>query len=89
LLLSGHPGMAAERTAADCGRPLDEYRIRTWTRQHGLPLDTVYSVAQTPYGFLWVGTEDGAVRFDGTEFEEVDLHPETAVRRGGIRPCRG
>jgi EAL domain-containing protein (putative c-di-GMP-specific phosphodiesterase class I)/signal transduction histidine kinase/ligand-binding sensor domain-containing protein/CheY-like chemotaxis protein len=79
-MLAVAPVAGAERPATDCGRPLDEYQVRTWTRQDGLPLDTVYAVAQTPDGFLWVGTEDGVARFDGSDFVHVDLHPATSER---------
>ncbi len=49
-----------------------EYSARIWQSEAGLPLDAVHSVAQTPDGFLWVGTEAGLSRFDGTQFVLVD-----------------
>src|SRR5262245_2980315 len=35
----------------------------------GLPQSSVISLAQTPDGYLWVGTRDGLARFDGNRFE--------------------
>jgi signal transduction histidine kinase/ligand-binding sensor domain-containing protein len=38
-----------------------------------LPNSSVTSVAQTPDGYLWVGTYDGLARFDGVRFVTFDL----------------
>ena len=35
----------------------------------GLPQSSVIAIAQTPDGYLWVGTRDGLARFDGNRFE--------------------
>jgi ligand-binding sensor domain-containing protein len=52
--------------------PLDavdpSWAIKQWTTAHGLPQSSVTALAQTPDGFLWVGTSGGLVRFDGTRF---------------------
>jgi len=37
-----------------------------------LPSSTVTSVAQTPDGYLWVGTYNGLARFDGARFVTFD-----------------
>jgi signal transduction histidine kinase/ligand-binding sensor domain-containing protein len=37
--------------------------------EHGLPQISVTSIAQTPDGYLWLGTFNGLVRFDGVRFE--------------------
>ncbi len=42
-----------------------QYQIESWTTDKGLPQNTVYSVRQTPDGYLWLATLDGLVRFDG------------------------
>ena len=48
---------------------LDErYFHRSWRRSDGLPGTSVYAIAQTADGFLWVGTENGLGRFDGRRF---------------------
>jgi ligand-binding sensor domain-containing protein/signal transduction histidine kinase len=44
------------------------YTIRSWQSQDGLPEETVQSFAQTPDGYLWVGTSGGLMRFDGARF---------------------
>jgi signal transduction histidine kinase/ligand-binding sensor domain-containing protein len=52
--------------------------LSTWTTAQGLPQNFVTSLAQTPDGFLWVGTLNGLVRFDGVHFRgfEKDGPPE-------------
>jgi len=64
---------AAERPG--CGRPLEQWTVRHYDTEQGLPLDTVYALAGDRHGFVWVGTEDGLARFDGRRFDRIDLHP--------------
>lgn len=45
-----------------------EYRQRVWTRQNGLPSNTIQAILQTQDGFLWIGTRNGLARFDGLSF---------------------
>jgi len=40
-------------------------QTRHWTTQEGLPQNSVNAIAQTPEGYLWMGTFGGLVRFDG------------------------
>lgn len=48
--------------------PLESLNLDRWGEGDGLPQNFVTSLAQTPDGFLWAGTERGLVRFDGTRF---------------------
>ncbi len=45
------------------------FSIDVWQVEQGLPGSTITSIAQTPDGYLWLGTFRGAVRFDGVRFE--------------------
>lgn len=47
-----------------------EWFARGWRTDDGLPDNIISGLAQTPDGFLWVGTQGGLMRFDGTQFEE-------------------
>jgi len=51
---------------------LDQNVIRTWGVDQGLPQGTVYALAQTADGYVWAATQEGFVRFDGTEFVTYD-----------------
>ncbi len=46
-----------------------EYSQRVWQTDEGLANNRVQAIAQTPDGFLWVGTLEGLARFDGVEFK--------------------
>jgi ligand-binding sensor domain-containing protein/signal transduction histidine kinase len=46
----------------------ENYTIRAWQTQDGLPEQTVQAVAQTQDGYLWIGTTGGLLRFDGSQF---------------------
>ena len=47
--------------------------IRAWGTGAGLPQNTVNAIAQTPDGYLWLGTRDGLARFDGVKFTVFGL----------------
>ena len=42
--------------------------VEALTTRDGLPQGTVLATLQDSQGFVWIGTEDGLVRFDGHEF---------------------
>ena len=42
--------------------------VDVWTSKEGLPENSVISVIQTRDGYLWLGTLNGLVRFDGNHF---------------------
>ena len=45
------------------------YLIHVWTSDDRLPQNSVNCLAQTPDGYLWIGTRSGGLaRFDGTSF---------------------
>ncbi len=41
---------------------------QNWTIENGLPQNTVTALYQSPDGYLWIGTELGLARFDGSRF---------------------
>jgi hypothetical protein len=55
--------------AEDATRPpASPYLVSHWTTENGLPQNSVTALAQTPDGYLWVGTFGGLARFDGMNF---------------------
>jgi signal transduction histidine kinase/CheY-like chemotaxis protein/ligand-binding sensor domain-containing protein len=54
--------------ALDPANRLTQFRIDHWGRESGLPAGKIQALAQTPDGFLWLGTEEGLFRFDGFRF---------------------
>ena len=66
--------LLAGRAAADAFSQPDDFVVQVWDTDSGLPHSTVTSIAQTPDGYLWVGTlHGGLARFDGERF--VNFHP--------------
>ena len=49
-----------------------EAQVGSWKHyglKEGLPANTIYSITQDKKGFIWIGTEAGLVRFDGSDFK--------------------
>lgn len=46
-----------------------EYVIRFWNNTNGLPHNTIYAMEKGPLGFMWMATEEGLTRFDGSNIE--------------------
>jgi signal transduction histidine kinase/ligand-binding sensor domain-containing protein/DNA-binding response OmpR family regulator len=55
--------------ALDPGKAITQYSMRIWDIEGGLPGNAVYAIQQTKDGYLWIGGENGLVRFDGIHFE--------------------
>lgn len=53
-------------------QPVFPYTSRTWQTEDGLPHNVVRAIAQTPDGYLWIGTQNGLARFDGVRFTVFD-----------------
>jgi ligand-binding sensor domain-containing protein/signal transduction histidine kinase len=60
------------------------FQVRSWHMANGLPDSTVTALAQTPDGYLWVGTAKGLARFDGTSFSRAETAGETALQDPSI-----
>jgi ligand-binding sensor domain-containing protein/signal transduction histidine kinase len=63
---------------------LTNYTTRIWQTQDGLPQETVQAVAQTPDGFLWIGTTGGLLRFDGSHFVTFERGNTPAFKENSV-----
>lgn len=61
------------------------YNWRTWQTDEGLPQNSVQAIAQTPDGYLWVGTHEGLARFDGVRFTLVDEPAAAHLKHSSIK----
>ena len=67
-LLAGWP----EMTRGDIPRFLpQDLTVQVWTKEKGLPDNSVTAVLQTRDGYLWIGTSGGLARFDGVRFVPI------------------
>src|SRR5690606_28301557 len=55
-----------------------------WGMEEGLPHNLVQSLAQGSDGFLWIGTWEGVVRFNGRHFTVFDRQNTPGVELSGI-----
>ena len=51
------------------------FRFEHFTIKDGLSQSLVYSIFQDRYGYVWIGTQDGLNRFDGSEFKVFKNDP--------------
>lgn len=51
--------------------------METWDNSKGLPQNAVYALEKDNHGFLWIATEEGLVRLDGTtpKVYDQESHP--------------
>ena len=60
----------------------NNYYRKTFTIRDGLPNDNVKWITQDQSGFLWIGTWDGLVRYDGSEFKVYRHDPNDSTSLG-------
>jgi ligand-binding sensor domain-containing protein/two-component sensor histidine kinase len=71
-LLAACLGAPHSAHALDPAKAVTQYVHQVWRTEQGLPTNAVIAIAQTPDGYLWLGTEAGVVRFDGVKFKTYD-----------------
>jgi ligand-binding sensor domain-containing protein len=54
-------------TALNPSLDINQYAHNAWTIREGFLKGAISSIAQTPDGYLWLGTEFGLLRFDGVQ----------------------
>ncbi len=52
----------------DINKEISQYVRQNWKIEQGLPQNSLSSIAQTPDGYLWFGSKEGLIRFDGINF---------------------
>ena len=58
--------------ALDPGKTISQYYLDVWEINRGLPQNSVHSLIQDKQGYIWFGTQEGLVRFDGVRFTVYD-----------------
>lgn len=56
----------------DPASALTDYVHVAWGEEEGLPQGSINAIAQTADGYVWLGTQEGLVRFDGIKFTVFD-----------------
>jgi signal transduction histidine kinase len=76
---------AKSANALGPNRMLSQYIQDHWSIEQGFPGGLVYAFAQTPDGYLWIGTEKGLVRFDGMSFRLIQEWGSPALPIGPVQ----
>ncbi len=56
----------------DPNKAITQYILDVWSIEKGLPQSTIYTITRSRVGYIWLGTEEGLVRFDGINFKVYD-----------------
>jgi ligand-binding sensor domain-containing protein/signal transduction histidine kinase len=54
-------------------KDLTQFSHEVWQTEDGLPQNSISTITQTRDGYLWLGTLEGLVRFDGVRFTVFDV----------------
>ena len=60
------------------------FHVESWGTHEGLTANEVVAIVQTHDGYLWLGTLNGLVRFDGLQFKVFDEHNTPGLPSGRI-----
>jgi ligand-binding sensor domain-containing protein/signal transduction histidine kinase len=71
--------------ATDPNRTLMQYVGDSWGVDRGFPNETVSSIAQTPDGYLWIGTDKSLIRFDGLNFQKFQQATSGSLPIGAVQ----
>jgi signal transduction histidine kinase/ligand-binding sensor domain-containing protein len=77
LALAGAVAIGTSVEALDADRAISQYLRTHWGVESGFPGGPVHAIAQTSDGYLWIGAENGLVRFDGLAFRLIDAGSAT------------
>lgn len=58
--------------ALDPSRSVSQYIHEKWGEDRGFVGGAIYAIGQSTDGYLWIGTERGLVRFDGSNFTLIE-----------------
>lgn len=86
-LLGCAAGAARAGESPDIG--IAQLGLETWTPDAGLAGSWVRAIAQTPDGFLWLGTSGGLSRFDGLDFVNLTAAADPALPGNGVSALAG
>ena len=69
----------------DPHKPISQYIHTVWRSEDGLPQNSIQALLQARDGYLWIGTQEGLVRFNGLEFKVFNKANTNAIRHNDIR----
>jgi diguanylate cyclase (GGDEF)-like protein len=70
--------------AIPSGLPLRTLAHQNWDTEAGLPQESVLALAFDHDGFVWIGTENGLAKFDGSQFQIFQEKDASALKSNWI-----
>src|SRR3989440_8684463 len=70
--------------ALDPSKHIKQYVHNTWTSLDGLPQNSILAIQQTQDGYLWFGTQEGLVRFNGIQFTTFNQANTPGLKQNAI-----
>lgn len=61
-----------------------QYGHEVWDANRGFPAFSISAITQTPDGYLWLGTDEGLVRFDGVRFTLFNTSNTPSIKHNNI-----
>jgi ligand-binding sensor domain-containing protein/signal transduction histidine kinase len=83
-LLPSAIGLTGSALALDPPKAITQYTRTVWQMEDGLPQNAIRAIAQTRDGYIWLGTEEGVVRFDGVRFTVFDKANTDALKNNYV-----
>jgi PAS domain S-box-containing protein len=71
--------------ALDPHKTISQYTHMNWQTEEGFPQISVQCMTQTQDGYLWIGTQEGIIRFDGVKFTVFDRSNTPGINHNSIR----
>lgn len=70
--------------ALDPNKSITQYIHDVWKMDDGLPQNVVTEIVQARKGYIWLGTQEGLVRFDGVQFTVYDKKNTVEIKKDYI-----
>ncbi len=71
-------------TGLNLKTPLQQSMHTIWTAKDGLPSDSINDIIQDKSGYIWIGTFNGLVRFDGINFITFSKYEENGFESNSV-----
>lgn len=70
--------------ALDPQKRITQYDIKIYTAKDGLPMNACNDIFQDSRGYIWIATQEGLVRWDGSDFKLFDKSKYSGITENFI-----
>lgn len=82
--------MSSGLGALDPRQTVTQYKLDIWQAERGFEQNSLFAILQTRDGYIWLGTVDGLVRFDGVRFKVFNKNNTEQLKDNTVRAlCEG